>query len=357
MIFPTTSTVGLLLLIFGLVCWGTWGNTQKATGKWRYEFFCWDFALGALICAVAVAFTLGSMNSAELTFQDNFLFASYRRLAYGIAAGILFAFGNTFLLASASVSGISVAFPIALGLGVVVETAQVVARNPTGAPVLMMSGSLLLLAAVVVVAFALGAYRDSIAETAKKQALQMDPRVKPQPKKKKVRRVGAGLAVTLAVVSGIALGFVTTIIDAARQGENGVAPYSLAVLFAAGLTFATVVFSPFTINFPLGGVPAELRHYFKGSIGVHLWGLLGGILWMAGAIAMFVAAGSPAAVRPSPLATAAFNRSSPLLAMLFGLLVWREFQGANLRVKSLLWSVVVLYAAGVAMLALSTRFR
>src|ERR1700681_2467680 len=119
MILPTTSQAVLLVLILGLFCWGSWANTQKLAGKWRFELFYYDYSLGVLLCAVAAAFTLGSMNTKELTFQDNFLITGYRNMAFGVAAGMVFNLANLLLVAAISISGMSIAFPLTVGVALI----------------------------------------------------------------------------------------------------------------------------------------------------------------------------------------------------------------------------------------------
>src|SRR5690349_5757862 len=119
MILPTSSPAVLILLVLSMLCWGSWINTQKLTGKWRFELFYYDFALGILLSAVVAAFTLGSLYSKELTFQDNFLIAAYHNMAYAAGAGIVFNLGNMLLVGGVSVSGMAVALPLSWGVSMV----------------------------------------------------------------------------------------------------------------------------------------------------------------------------------------------------------------------------------------------
>src|SRR5579872_1596264 len=112
MILPASQTATLALLIISLICWGSWANTLKLAGKWRFELYYYDFAIGFAVLAVVAAFTGGSLNSGELTFQDNFLITGYRSMAYVIAAGVVFNLGNMLLAAVISVAGMALAFTI-----------------------------------------------------------------------------------------------------------------------------------------------------------------------------------------------------------------------------------------------------
>ena len=123
MILPATQAATLALLVISMICWGSWANTLKSAGKWRFELYYYDFALGFAVLAVVAAFTAGSLNSGELTFQDNFLIAGYRNMAYVIAAGVVFNFGNMLLAATIAVAGLSLAFTITFATALVVSTA------------------------------------------------------------------------------------------------------------------------------------------------------------------------------------------------------------------------------------------
>ena len=105
MILPASQAATFALLVISLICWGSWANTLKLAGKWRFELYYYDFALGFAVLAVVAAFTGGFLNPGELTFQDNFLITGYRNMAYVIAAGIVFNLGNMLLAATISTAG------------------------------------------------------------------------------------------------------------------------------------------------------------------------------------------------------------------------------------------------------------
>src|SRR5579863_190867 len=130
MIQPTTQLSVLLLLVLSLFCWGSWINTFKLTRAWRFEYFYYDFTLGMLLAAVIAAFTLGSLDPQELTFQDSLLLAAYRKIALAGGSGIVLNLGNLFLLAAVAISGMSVAFPIAFGTALVVGAIVSYASHP-----------------------------------------------------------------------------------------------------------------------------------------------------------------------------------------------------------------------------------
>src|SRR3954471_14385785 len=100
MLVPTTYLAAVLVTILSLICWGSWANTQKLVGKWRFELFYFDYSFGVLLTAMIAAFTFGSMNSGELSVMDSFAIAGNRKIAYGLAGGVVFNLANMLLVSA-----------------------------------------------------------------------------------------------------------------------------------------------------------------------------------------------------------------------------------------------------------------
>lgn len=349
MILPTSSQATLLLLVLSMVFWGSWANTQKLAGKWRFELYYYDFALGFLLLTVAAAFTGGALNSAELNFQDNLLIAGYRNMAYAAAAGIVFTLGNMFLSATVSVAGLSVGFPISLGMTLLVSTVYGVLTGAQSNVLLSLAGCGLVLVALIVAAYAYSSHLDAIAEAAKKDGLQTDPRSKQA--KRAPRPPSTAKAVVLGALSGIGLGFFRSLVGLAQESDIGLAPYGLALFFSAGMLPLTMVLSPFFFNFPVTGGPLGIRDYFRGSGKQHVLGLLGGALAAIAILSSFLAAGAPPAVRVAPGAAFAIAECAAVLGALWGFLVWGEFKGTSDRVRMLFVGMLILYSSGIAVLS------
>jgi glucose uptake protein len=348
MILPTTYVAALLLSIVSMICWGSWANTQKLAGKWRFELFYYDYSLGMLLCAIVLAFTFGSMRSQELTFTDNLLIVSKHQMVYALGAGAVFNLANMLLVAAISVSGLAVAFPVAIGLALVIGVVSNYSLNPQGDPVLLFGGALLVLIAIVVDGAAYSAYLEG-KRAAELKGLSPDPRAKAARK----RQPGAGRGIFLAVVSGLLMGSFYPLVEMAKAGEDGLAPYSVGVLFGVGVFVTTLLYVPFFLNFPVEGEPLHAIVYFKGTVGQHLLGILGGAIWMIGGVCNFLASGAPSKLQVGPAVSYALGQGATMISALWGLLVWREFKGANERVKLLLVVMIVLFIAGLAMISVA----
>jgi glucose uptake protein len=354
MTLPTTYVAGALLLILSMLCWGSWANTQKLAGRWRFELYSYDLSVGVAVAAAIAAYTFGSFNSSELTFQDNFLIVGYRKMAYCAGAGMVFNLANMLLLGAMSIAGLAVSFPVSFGVAVIVSAVWNFALNPQGNAILVLGGAVLVAAAIVVNVFAYITHVDLQAEESKKTALQIDPRARPS--KPKVQPPGPARAVTLSVISGILMGIFSPLMEMGREGENGVGPYGMALLFAAGLMVSTFLYTPFFLNFPVAGAPIQFLDYFKGKARQHLLGLLGGGLLALGAAAGFVGAATPASVKIGPAFSYTAVHAGAVVAALWGLLAWREFKGANERIRMLLAVMLVLYLVGMGMVSIAPLY-
>jgi glucose uptake protein len=333
-----------------MLCWGSWANLQKLTGKWRYESFFWDFSIGIVLAAVVAAFTLGSLNSDELTFQDNLMIASYHKISYALESGLLFSLANVFLVGALSVAPIAVVFPIAMGMGLVVGTGWIL-FPPQGSVLLLLGGSVLVLIAIVVNAFTYSKYTQE--QRADKKPLRPDPRA---PGASAAKPPMPAKGVTLSVISGIVMGMVPPLIDLARTGEDGLGAYSAGLLCALAGLGSMVLYAPLFIAFPVHGAPVQLRAYFKGGKTQHLYGLFAGVLWSIGLIATFASGGNLATIQAGPVATRGFAGGAAVLATLWGLLAWREFRGGNYRIRILLTAMLIVWVAGAAMVTLSALY-
>jgi len=351
MLLPSTYSAALLLLVLSMFAWGSWANTQKVAGKWRFELFYYDYSFGVMLCAIVAAFTFGSLIPRELTFQDNLLIAAKRQMAYAFAGGAVFNLANMLLVAAIAVSGMAVAFPIAIGLALVIGVVLNFSLNPQGNPALLFIGVFLVLAAIVVDAFAYSSYLDAQALLSKAKA-PVDARGKPRVRS----RGGAARGLILCIVSGILMGLFYPLVEVGRQGDTGVAPYGLALLFGLGVLLSTLLYVPFFANFPVQGEPIQILEYFKGTRKQHLLGILGGTIWMVGAIANFAAASTPAMVQIGPAISYALGQGATLISALWGLLVWHEFKGADERVKLLLGVMIGLFVLGLGLISIAPLY-
>jgi glucose uptake protein len=347
MILPTTYLAALLLLVLSMLCLGSWQNAQKLAGKWRFELFYYDFSVGVALSAVIAAFTFGSMNSTDLTFQDNFLLTGYRKMAIAVAAGVVFNLGNLLLLAAIAVAGMGIAFPMAVGFALVIGAIWQYMLNQQGSAALLFSGALLVLAAVIAGAF-------THAERLADKAAQDKGPPKYDPRTKTIVRPPSGVkGVVLSLLSGLFLALFYPVLEVSRTGDDAIGPYGIALLFAGGILFSTLLYNPFLMNFPVVGEPIHFRDFFMGTRRQHLMGVLGGILFGIGMVASLVAATAPKRLQVGSGLSLALNMGTAVIGALWGFLVWRELRGAGTRVRSLAAAVLVLFIMGLVLVSIA----
>ena len=143
----------LLAVIFcfiTMLCWGSWGNTQKLAGKtWRYELFYWDYVIGILLFSLLLGFTMGSIGDSGRPFLEDLAQANGRGILSVLVGGVIFNASNILLSASVSLAGLSVAFPLGVGLALVLGVIINYIGAPKGDPVLLFIGVALIVVAII----------------------------------------------------------------------------------------------------------------------------------------------------------------------------------------------------------------
>lgn len=335
MILPETYAAALILSLVSMVCWGSWANTTKLTGpKWRFELYYYDYALGVLLAALIAAFTLGSFGK-ELSFVDNVMVTGKRQIFWATLAGIIFNFANILLVAAITIAGMAVAFPIGIGLALVIGVILNYILNPQANTLLLFGGVALVLAAIIVNALA---YKAQGASSGSK------------------RKSSTGKGIVISLVSGVLMGSFYPLVELSKQGDIGLGPYTVAVFFGIGVFFSTFVFNFYFMNLPIQGEPVSFSSYFRGTGKVHLLGIAGGVIWCIGAIANFCAASAPPRVQVGPAVSYALGQGATLISALWGLFVWKEFDNASGKARGLVFASLGLFVIGLLLVSMAPRF-
>jgi glucose uptake protein len=361
MMLPATYATALLLTILTMLCWGSWANTVKLAGKWRFELFYFDYSIGVLLAAVVAAFTFGSFEGASADiatpvfgFLDNLTITTKTRMAYAIAGGAVFNLANLLLVAAISVAGLSVAFPIGIGLALIIGVILNQIIKPAGYAGLLAGGSALVLIAIVMTALAQAAHAATSARKQKQPGPVPGARGLSRPGPRPASPVVKGISLSLA--SGVLMGLFYPLVEMSKKGDLGLGPYAAAFMFAIGIVLTTPVYNLFFMNLPVAGEPISFGAYLRGSLNQHLLGLAGGIIWMAGAISNFVAASAPPSVHVGPAVSYAIGQGAALVSTLWGLLVWKEFAGASAGVKARIVLMLVFFIGGLWLLSLAPLY-
>lgn len=345
MILPQTYIATLIVMIFGMLCLGSWANTFKLGGKWRFELYYFDFALGVIVAATIIAFTVGSGGFDGFSFLDDLMHAGKRQWFYGFVAGVIFNFANMLLMAAISVAGMSVAFPLGIGTAVVIGSMLNLVIQRTGNPMFLLAGCLLIMLAMAADGFAYGALlvrrHEALARAGKAKSTRIPNALK---------------GILLSLVSGLLMGSFTPLMQHGMEGDLGLGPYSISAVFAIGVFFSTFGFNMFFVNLAVEGDPVEIGDYFKARLKLHLLGISGGAIWATGAIAALVASAAPAEAQLGTALHYQLTQGFAVVAALWGLLAWKEFQGADAKIKLTTVLALVLFLGGLVLLSLAPLY-
>jgi glucose uptake protein len=345
MILPQTFATTMLLTILSLLFLGIWVSAFKFAGRWRFELFYFDFAFGLLMTALLLAFTVGNLGYDGFDFLDDLQHAGKRQLVFCFGAGLIFNLANMLLVAAVSVSGTVLAFPVGMGIGLVLATVLKFVTSGSGNGAMIAAG-----AALVLVSALVNSIGNRLLGVERHEALARAG------KAKSTRRPSGGKGIVLALASGLLMGTYWPLLDKAREGDLGLGPYAAGALFAFGVFFSTFVYNIFLMSLPVEGEPVDLSTYLSGRPKKHLWGLIGGSIWCLGTIGGLVVLATPEAQRGSPAWGAILGQAAPLLTALVGIFVWRELKGADMRVRALTLLMIVLYGCGVVLLSMAPVF-
>jgi glucose uptake protein len=316
-----------------MFCWGSWANTQKLVNKkWRYELFYWDYVLGVLLTSLVFAYTMGSQGEVGRDFVTDLGQASPSALGWAFAGGVVFNIANILLVSAIDIAGMSVAFPVGIGLALVLGVIINYVSDGKGNPMLLFLG-----VAIIVVAILCNAFAYKI-----KQANESTG-----------QRSGLVKGIVLSVICGVLMStfyyFVGRTMDmnfTESAPKTGLlTPYAAFFVFACGVFASTFVFNAIAMRHPVSGEPITEAAYFKGGFPVHLVGVLGGLIWGLGFGINLVAAG-----KAGTAISYGLGQGATLVSALWGILVWREFKGAPSKANLLNLAMFVLFLTGLGLI-------
>lgn len=323
-------SLAVLLCVVTMICWGSWGNTQKLASKnWRYELFYWDYVIGILLFSVLVGFTLGSHGEMGRSFCTDLQQLSGAAFLSAIVGGVIFNASNILLSASVSLAGMSVAFPVGVGIALVLGVVLNYLGQPKGDVMLLFSGVALVVVAIVMNGVASGRLQRS-GGAAKKGIL---------------------LAVTAGVLMSFFYRFVAAAMDLEdfQTPEAGKAtPYTAFFVFALGIFLSNFLWGTLAMKRPFQGTPVSYSTYFKGALSTHMVGVLGGCIWGLGTVLSYIAAGKAGAA-----ISYALGQGAPMIAALWGVCIWKEFKGADKQTYRLLALMFFFFIAGLSLIVVA----
>jgi glucose uptake protein len=323
-------TWAVVFCVITMFCWGSWANTQKLARKgWRFELFYWDYVIGVLLLSLLLGLTLGSHGTAGRPFLEDLGQASHSSIYSALLGGAIFNLANILLVAAIDIAGMSVAFPVGIGIALVLGVVLNYAADPIGNAPLLFGGVLLVVLAIILDAIA---YR-------------------------KLPGGAAGVStkgLILSVACGLSMGFFYRFVaasmypDFTRPDVGKLGPYGAVFVFAVGIFLSNFLLNTLMMKKPFVGTPVTYADYFKSGLGTHLTGILGGIIWGVGMSFNIIASG-----RAGFAISYGLGQGATMVAAFWGVFIWREFRTAPPGTSKLIAAMFACFLVGLALIIMA----
>ena len=321
MYLPKSYTAQLWLMLISMFCWGSWANTVKMTADWRFQSFYWDYVIGVLLGSIVWGVGPGGGSS----FLSSLSNSPRSAILLAILSGVVFNAANQLLVAAIEVAGLAVAFPIGIGLALVLGVTLNYILAPAANPLLLFGGVILVALAIIVDALA---YR----------------------KRERGRREISRRGIVISLTSGVLMGAFYPILTRAMQEPLALGPYTVVPYFAIGVALCALPLNQWMMRQPLSGSKVSLENYATAKPQWHLWALLGGFLWDCGLQCNLIAS---QAKLVGPAVSYAIGQGATMITAAWGVFVWREFRDAPPGTNRLLAVMFLLFLTGLSLIALA----
>ena len=324
-------SLAVVFCVLTMLCWGSWAVTRKlARPDWRFELFYWDYTLGVVLIALVLGITLGNSGTEGRAFFPDLAQASTASVISALLGGVVFNLANILLVAAIEIAGMAVAFPVGIGLALIIGVIMNYVADPVGNIALLSAGVFFVILAIVL---------DALAYRRLAGAATGANRAK-----------GLPLAVACGVFMGMFYRFVAAAMyaDTAHPTAGKMGSYAAVFVFAVGILLSSFVWNTFAMNKPFSGPPVDFRDYFAGSFRTHLTGVLGGVIWGAGTSLNLIAS-----ERAGFAISYGLGQGATMVAAIWGVFVWKEFRAAPAGTSKLLVTMFGSFLAGLVLIVLA----
>ena len=324
-------SMAVFLCIITMLCWGSWANTQKLSSqKWPFQLFYWDYSLGILVITLLLAFTMGSIGDGGRGFLVDLGQAETKYLGYALLGGIIFNFANLLLVIAIDLTGMAVAFPIGIGIALVLGVITNFMYNPEGDPLILFVGVFFVTVAIILDALA---YKSIL--------------------KKQQRTPNKGIVISL--LAGIAMGFFYKYVAQSISADfftpepGKLTPYTALVIFSIGILISNFMFNTITMYKPFTGTAVTYKDYFTmGNARLHLIGILGGVIWGIGMSFSIISS-----EQAGPAIAYGLGQGATMVAALWGVFIWKEFKNLPKSKNWLIISMFICFVVGLGLIIYS----
>src|SRR6202035_1513767 len=211
---------------------GSWANTYKGVKNYRFELFYWDYAVGIFLISLILALTMGSTSNDPYSFLNNVRSADVSNMVFAMVGGAIFNLANLLLVAAIDMAGLAIAFPVAIGIALVVGVVLSYILQPRGNGALLAAGVVCAVIAVILDGKAYGSLPSGNRAISRK-------------------------SIVTCVVSGILMGVWAPFVTRSMTHGNTLGPYSVAVFLTLGALLSCFVWNIYFMKHPLVGQPVN----------------------------------------------------------------------------------------------------
>jgi glucose uptake protein len=322
--------LAVALCVVTMLCWGSWANSRKLASKdWRFELFYWDYTIGVLLLTLALGLTLGSSGTEGRPFAADLAQASSASICSALLGGAIFNLANILLVAAIEIAGMAVAFPVGIGLALLIGVIVNYLAAPVGNGTLLGIGVILVTLAIVLDAVAYRRLPGGAAGVSTK---------------------GLILSVACGIFMGMFYRFVAAAMyaDPSHAAAGKMGSYAAVFVFAIGVFVSSFLWNTLAMKKPFVGTPVGFADYFKGSLSTHLTGILGGVIWGVGMSLNLIASG-----RAGFAISYGLGQGATMVAAFWGVFIWKEFRTAPQGTAGLLAAMFSCFVSGLALIVLA----
>lgn len=324
-------SLAVVFCIITMLGWGSWANTLKmTTKKWEFPLYYWDYSIGLVLTTLFFGFTFGSSGAEGRSFITDLSQADIATLTSAFIGGAVFNLANLLVVAATAIAGLAVAFPIAIGLALVIGVIVNYIATPLGNPYLLFLGLALVVIAILF-------------DTAAFKKLPQD--------KKGDQKKGIIISIIAGALMGLFYRFVAAsmITNFANPEPGLLTPYSAMFIFTIGVFISNFILNSWFMYKPVTGGKVTYKDYFKlGSPKMHLIGILGGIIWCA-AMEFNLMASEKAGFAISY----GLGQGATMISAAWGVFVWKEFAKAPKGTNKLLAAMFAFFIVGLSLIVIA----
>jgi glucose uptake protein len=326
---PETYFIALALMVLSMLCWGSWANTLKMCPGFKFQLFYWDYVGGLIVAALVWGLTVGSLGSTGLPFLKDIAQNDPHHILLAVLGGVVFNIANLLLVAAIDIAGLAVAFPIGIGLALVIGAVSSYVLSPAGNPMLLFGGVALVTAAIVLDAIAYRLREASHAAMSRR-------------------------GIMISLIAGVLMGCFYPFVSRSMSGQHAAGPHAAVFFFAIGVGLSSIPLNYALMRMPLDkSATIGMRGYWRARASWHLWGIVGGGVWCTGALANFVASRAHVV---GPAVSYSIGQGATMISACWGVFVWKEFAQAPSRSKTFLAWMFLLFLSGLTAIAVAPLF-